>query len=44
MPLDPGKWIRDCSLMSRFFSAGEISLIADRLMGIKARSLVYCSF
>ncbi|UCH44174.1 MAG: glycogen/starch synthase [Nitrospiraceae bacterium] len=44
MDLDLTRWKRDWALMSSFFSAGEITEIADRLKGLKISNLVFCSF
>lgn len=44
MDLNLKKWYRDWALMSRFFNAGEIAGIADRLQNMEIRNIVYCSF
>ena len=44
MDLDLSRWKRDWALMSSFFSASEITEIADRLKGLKISNLVFCSF
>lgn len=44
MELNLKKWYRDWALMSRFFNAGEIAGIAQKLQNMEIENIVYCSF
>ncbi len=44
MELNLKKWYRDWALMSRFFNAGEIAAIAQKLQNMEIENIVYCSF